>query len=53
VHRVTVAPFYLARYEVTYAQHDAFAKATGRPLPEDDGFGRGEWLKVSRLRGFL
>jgi formylglycine-generating enzyme required for sulfatase activity len=41
VHEVTVAPFYLSKYEVTYAQYDAFAQATGRPLPPDDGRGRG------------
>lgn len=42
VHSVTVSSFSLSRYEVTYAQYDAFARATGRPLPDDDGFGRGQ-----------
>lgn len=41
IHPVTVAPFSISRYETTYAQYDAFAVATGRPLPDDDGRGRG------------
>lgn len=41
VHPVTVEPFYLSKYEVTYAQYDTFAVATGRPLPKDEGVGRG------------
>ncbi len=42
VHRVKIKTFYLSQYEVTYEQYDAFADSTGRPLPEDDGFGRGK-----------
>ncbi len=41
VHSVTLASFYLSKYEVTFAQYDTFALATGRPLPDDDGKGRG------------
>ncbi len=41
LHRVVVAPFELSRHEITYAQYDAFAEATGRPLPPDDRYGRG------------
>lgn len=41
VHEVTVAGFEIMTHEVTFDQYDAFAKATGRPLPEDDGRGRG------------
>jgi formylglycine-generating enzyme required for sulfatase activity len=33
--------FAMGRYEVTFDQYDEFAKATGRALPEDEGFGRG------------
>ncbi|TBR41811.1 sulfatase-modifying factor protein [Marinomonas agarivorans] len=33
--------FYLSRYEVTFEQYDLFASATGRPLPLDNGWGRG------------
>ncbi len=41
VHPVTFAqPFYLSRTEVTFAQYDAFARATGRALPHDSRFGR-------------
>lgn len=40
VHAVTLPDYRLGRYEVTFAQYDAFATATGRPLPPDDGHGR-------------
>jgi formylglycine-generating enzyme required for sulfatase activity len=41
VHPVTFAqPFYLGETEVTFAQYDAFARATGRPLPADRSWGR-------------
>ena len=33
--------FALGAYEVTFDEYDAFAQATGRSLPEDEGFGRG------------
>ncbi|GGO82107.1 hypothetical protein GCM10011348_22710 [Marinobacterium nitratireducens] len=32
----------LARQEVTFEQYDRFAGATGRPLPDDGGWGRGQ-----------
>lgn len=42
VHRVSIGrPFALSRYEVTFAQYDAFARATRRDLPSDEGWGRG------------
>ncbi|UTW11912.1 SUMF1/EgtB/PvdO family nonheme iron enzyme [Marinobacterium rhizophilum] len=31
----------LARHEVTFEDYDRFAQATGRPLPDDNGWGRG------------
>jgi formylglycine-generating enzyme required for sulfatase activity len=34
--------FALARYEVSFAQYDFFATQTGRVLPDDEGWGRGE-----------
>ena len=34
-------PFAMSRHEITFDQYDAFAKATGRTLPDDEGFGRG------------
>jgi formylglycine-generating enzyme required for sulfatase activity len=41
VHRVDVAAFGLGKYEVTFAQYDAFARATNNTLPDDEGWGRG------------
>lgn len=41
-HEVTVRAFRIGRTEVTFAQYDAFARATRRPLPNDDGLGRGD-----------
>jgi formylglycine-generating enzyme required for sulfatase activity len=41
VHPVTFTQsFYLGATEVTFAQYDAFATATGRALPNDAGWGR-------------
>lgn len=33
---------WIARTEVTFDQFDAFARATGQPLPSDSGWGRGQ-----------
>jgi formylglycine-generating enzyme required for sulfatase activity len=42
VHEVHIRkPFAVGRYEITFDQYDEFAKATGRELPEDEGYGRG------------
>ncbi len=42
VHRVTISrDFYMSKYEVTFAQYDAFCEATGRSKPSDNGWGRG------------
>ncbi|HNB02025.1 MAG TPA: SUMF1/EgtB/PvdO family nonheme iron enzyme [Nitrosomonas sp.] len=35
-------PFEIGRYEVTFAQYDAFAKDTQHQLPDDRGWGRGD-----------
>jgi formylglycine-generating enzyme required for sulfatase activity len=41
VHEVHIRrPFAVSRYEITFNQYDEFAKATGRQLPDDEGFGR-------------
>ncbi|MBW6513110.1 MAG: formylglycine-generating enzyme family protein [Desulfuromonadaceae bacterium] len=40
-HEVTVKPFYLGKYEVTFAEYDKFARETKRDLPDDMGWGRG------------
>lgn len=41
-HRVRVPAFRLSRTEITFAQYDTFARATGRALPPDESWGRGE-----------
>lgn len=41
-HEVAIPkPFAMGRFEVTFEEYDRFAKAIGRPLPEDKGWGRG------------
>jgi formylglycine-generating enzyme required for sulfatase activity len=42
VHKVEIKAFRLGKYEVTFAQYDAFAEATGRAKPDDKGHGRGK-----------
>lgn len=42
VHEVIISPFLLKKTEVTFAQYDIFADATGRARPSDDGWGRGD-----------
>jgi formylglycine-generating enzyme required for sulfatase activity len=34
-------PFAIGKYEVTFAEYDRFAEATGREKPDDKGWGRG------------
>jgi formylglycine-generating enzyme required for sulfatase activity len=41
VHQVTIKPFAIGKFEVTFEEYDRFAIATGRPLPDDMGWGRG------------
>lgn len=41
VHPVTLKPFAISKYEVTFEEYDAFAIATGQRLLEDQGWGRG------------
>jgi formylglycine-generating enzyme required for sulfatase activity len=41
VHDVSVGRFAMGRYEVTFAEYDKFAEATGRNKPKDRGWGRG------------
>lgn len=40
-HRVSLSAFKMSKYEVTFAQYDAFCNATGRSKPSDEGWGRG------------
>jgi formylglycine-generating enzyme required for sulfatase activity len=41
VHRVTLSDFYLATHELTFAEYEAFCRATGQPQPDPNGWGRG------------
>ncbi len=41
VHWVSVKRFGIGKYEVTFAEYDKFAEATGREKPSDEGWGRG------------
>jgi len=41
VHRVSIGKFAMGMYEVTFAEYDKFADATGRKKPNDKGWGRG------------
>jgi formylglycine-generating enzyme required for sulfatase activity/rhodanese-related sulfurtransferase/predicted nucleic acid-binding Zn-ribbon protein len=40
-HTVQLRRFAIGQYEVTFDDYDAFARATGRSLPDDKGWGRG------------
>ncbi|NGZ59029.1 MAG: hypothetical protein CV081_00825, partial [Nitrospira sp. LK265] len=40
VHPVTIKPFAMGQYEVTFEEYDRFAIAEGKPLPGDQGWGR-------------
>ena len=40
-HSVSLSGFKMSKYEVTFAQYDAFCDATGRTKPFDEGWGRG------------
>jgi formylglycine-generating enzyme required for sulfatase activity len=42
VHGVLIEAFAMSRTEVTFDQYDQFALATGRDLPDDQGWGRGD-----------
>jgi len=41
VHWVPMAKFAMGRYEITFAEYEKFAQATGREKPDDKGWGRG------------
>jgi hypothetical protein len=41
VHEVSVGQFAMGKFEVTFAEYDKFADATGRKKPSDEGWGRG------------
>jgi formylglycine-generating enzyme required for sulfatase activity len=39
-HQVTLGAFEMSKYPVTFDQYDAFCDATGKPKPDDNGWGR-------------
>ncbi|NOR40627.1 MAG: SUMF1/EgtB/PvdO family nonheme iron enzyme, partial [Gammaproteobacteria bacterium] len=41
-HKVALHSSSISRYEVTFAEYDRFARATGRRLPYDETWGRGD-----------
>ncbi|MDX2457510.1 MAG: SUMF1/EgtB/PvdO family nonheme iron enzyme [Gammaproteobacteria bacterium] len=41
-HNVTLPGFSISKREVTFEEYDKFARATGRRLPYDESWGRGE-----------
>lgn len=46
-HQVNLPPFLIGQTEVTFDLYDRFAQATGRPLPDDNGWGRGEMPAIN------
>lgn len=47
IREVTVKPFSLGKYEVTFEEYDRFAIATGWLLPDDNSWGRGRRPVIS------
>lgn len=41
-HKVSVPAFAIGAYEVSFEEYAAFTRATGRALPHDNGWGRGD-----------
>jgi formylglycine-generating enzyme required for sulfatase activity len=41
-HQVTLSPFKMSKYEVTFDEYDAYAAETKKKKPEDAGWGRGK-----------
>ncbi len=42
LHNVTLANYKMSQTEITFVQYDNFAQAVGKPLPSDEGWGRGK-----------
>jgi formylglycine-generating enzyme required for sulfatase activity len=47
VHKVFLSDFYIGIHEVTFDEYDAFCDATGKPRPDDEGWGRGRWPVIN------
>lgn len=41
VRSMITSPYAISRYEITFDEYDLYCEATGRPKPEDNGWGRG------------
>ena len=51
-HEVEIAtPFYLSATEISFEQFDGFAASTGRDVPDDAGWGRGDRPVAGGLAG--
>ncbi len=42
VHDVTLPSYSMSQTEITFTQYDNYAKNVGKPLPNDEGWGRGQ-----------
>ncbi|MFN0200281.1 MAG: formylglycine-generating enzyme family protein [Bacteroidia bacterium] len=42
VHKVSVSSFCMAKYELSFAEYDAYCEATSASKPSDEGWGRGQ-----------
>jgi formylglycine-generating enzyme required for sulfatase activity len=42
VKALKISAFYMSKYETTFEEYEAFASATGRSKPGDEGWGRGK-----------
>jgi formylglycine-generating enzyme required for sulfatase activity len=47
VHTVSLSPFQIGKYEVTFAEFDLFCEKTGFTKPGDEGWGRGRMPVVN------
>ncbi len=48
IHRVKIKSFFMSKYEITFAEYDIFAEATGKQKPDDNGWGRDNQRAVFR-----
>lgn len=47
IHQVTVSPFYMAPYEITFDEYDRYCEDTNTSKPNDNGWGRGNLPVIS------
>jgi len=60
VQEVSIKPFLLGKYEVTFEQYDLYCHAEARQCPDDEGWGRGDrpvinvsWYEANRFIRWL